>query len=60
MKIDWKFWLFLLVFLISQTLIAVSLQIKINTETQLIINTLSNQIACQLDKKFCGELEGNN
>ncbi len=53
MKIDHKYWIFLAVFILSQTMIALSLQIKINEETHFIINELSNQIACQLDKTFC-------
>jgi uncharacterized transporter YbjL len=53
MKTDWKYWLFLLVFLLSQAMIALSLQVKINAETQMIIGTLSGQIACHFNDEYC-------
>jgi uncharacterized transporter YbjL len=53
MRIDWKYWLFLLVFLLSQAMIALSLQVKINAETQMIIGTLSGQIACHFNDEYC-------
>jgi hypothetical protein len=49
MRIDWRYWLFLFVFLLSQTLIALSLQVKINAESQRVLTTLSDQLACHFE-----------
>lgn len=58
MKIDYKFWLFLIVFSLSQCLVALSLNYRISTDMMMILNKLSDQIDCQLgDNPTCEILE---
>jgi len=47
-KFDKKFWLILIIYLIFQCLFALELNYRISSESTMILNKLSDQIACQL------------
>ena len=47
-EIGYKFWIFLIIYSIFQCLIALSINYRISSESTIILNKLSDQMACQL------------
>jgi hypothetical protein len=55
-KIGYKFWIFLIIYSIFQCLIALSINYRISAESTLILNKLSDQMACQLGNNDACEI----
>jgi hypothetical protein len=55
---DVKFWIFLVVFALTQCLVALSINVRLNNEAMSILNRLSAQVACTAgDSDMCGIFE---
>jgi hypothetical protein len=58
MKLDWRFWIFILVYVLTQAVFCISLNMRIDSEFQEVVTSLSNQIACTMgETELCPEVK---